>query len=149
MPEPEPDTALPKEDRFFKGCAQPYGSGTNALSAMQPRMPCPVCRRYTTKPDESGCTLKFALTFAAGDGQDSVVAARGTRKHAKGRWKYESEPDFVSAQNKAWSDLSLKPFSDATARVGVLRWLKWLMQHTPIPSTHGTARPEDDDAEQQ
>eukprot|EP00892_Ulva_mutabilis_P011960 jgi/Ulvmu1/9136/UM005_0234.1 len=108
--EPEPDTALAKQDRYFTG--------------------------YTSRTDESGCAMTFSLTFATAGGQGSIDAAVGTRKHAKARWRYGSTESFVNADGKPWSDLGLKTFNNATAKLGVVKWLTWLIQHTAIPTAN-------------
>ena len=59
-----------------------------------------------------------------------IVAATGTRKHAKDHWKYMSNPDFVSTAEAPWSNLGIKDFK-ATSKAGVLAWIKWIVEHTP------------------
>lgn len=86
------------------------------------------------KTGEDGCSFTFALTFAEGDGLGTVVAAQGSKKHAKAHWKYHSNDTFVTAEDKPWSSVGLKSFTNATAKAGVLKWLTWIIQHTPVTS---------------
>ena len=68
--------------------------------------------------EEGSCRVVFKLQFREGE-QAAVVAACGTRKHANGHWKYNSEQAFVHATGQPWASMPLKEFQNAKARAGV------------------------------
>ena len=73
--------------------------------------------RYTLEVTDGNCTALFKMHFKDSN-REAVVAARGERKHEKGRWKYQSEASFVDAKDEAWQGMPLKGFQNAKARAG-------------------------------
>lgn len=100
-------------------------------------------RRYESRLSEDLCKLAFRLRLsgvpaatdpsggAGGSTDGHLVAAAGTRKHAKAHWSYASCPAFLSQRGAQWSGLGLTAFR-ATSKAGVESWLQWIVEHTPL-----------------
>lgn len=86
---------------------------------------------------ESGCKLEFWLDRRASAGghiaPPPLLAAVGSRKHDKARWKYESDDAFVSAEGQPWSS-AVQAF-EGTSCARVKEWLRWLVDHIPATAS--------------
>jgi hypothetical protein len=103
------------------------------------------CCRFTFQEAEDSCSIVFQLhakgttsPFStdpdASSADHTWIAATGSRKDSKAHWKYVSSDSFIRATDKPWSSIGLQAFR-ATSKVGVLAWLKWIVEHTPAPGT--------------
>ena len=71
--------------------------------------------------------------------QGRVVAAVGSRKHAKAHWSYASNAEFLARNDAPWSGLGLAAFR-ATSKAGVEAWLQWIVEHTPQAGSSASAQ---------